>query len=105
MANLERCLVAAAGHIAAWVIGDTGSTDGTPAFIEAFFAKRGIPGELHRFPFRNFEQARNEALDRAYASPLGYDYLLFAEQILQKNSYVGTCGRYQLHGTQIHAHA
>jgi hypothetical protein len=34
-----------------------------------------------------------------------HDYLLFAEQILQKNSYVGTCGRYQLHGTQIHAHA
>src|SRR5216684_1409410 len=79
MANLERCLAAAAGYIAAWVIGDTGSTDGTPAFIEAFFARRGIPGELHRFPFRNFEQARNEALDRAYATPLGYDYLLFAD--------------------------
>ena len=29
MANLERCLAAVADHIACWVIGDTGSTDGT----------------------------------------------------------------------------
>jgi len=79
MANLERCLGAAAGHIACWVIGDTGSTDGTGAFIRSFFAERGIPGELHSFPFKNFEQARNEALARAAASPLGYDYLLFAD--------------------------
>ncbi|MGH6878901.1 MAG: glycosyltransferase, partial [Rhizomicrobium sp.] len=79
MANLERCLAAVADYIACWVIGDTGSGDGTPAFITAFFEKRGIPGELHRFPFENFAQARNEALDRATASPLGYDYLLFAD--------------------------
>ena len=77
MANLERCLAAVADHIACWVIGDTGSTDGTQDFIRAFFATRNIPGELHNFPFHNFEQARNAALDCAYASPLGYDYLLF----------------------------
>lgn len=78
-ANLERCLTAVAGHIACWVIGDTGSTDGTRDFIRAFFARHEIPGELHSFPFENFEQARNEALTRAYASPLTYDYLLFAD--------------------------
>ena len=33
MANLERCLTAVADHIACWVIGDTGSTDGTQDFI------------------------------------------------------------------------
>ena len=77
MANLERCLAAVADHIACWVIGDTGSTDGTQDFIRAFFAARNIPGELHNFPFHNFEQARNAALDCAYASPLSYDYLLF----------------------------
>jgi tetratricopeptide (TPR) repeat protein len=77
MANLERCLTAAADHIACWVIGDTGSTDGTQDFICSFFAARNIPGELHSFPFHNFEQARNAALDLAYASPLPYDYLLF----------------------------
>ena len=29
------------------------------------------------FRFENFEQARNAALDHAYASSLNYDYLLF----------------------------
>lgn len=77
MANLERCLGAVADHIDCWVIGDTGSADGTQDFIRSFFAARNIPGELHEFPFHNFEQARNAALEHAYASSLGYDYLLF----------------------------
>ena len=77
MANLPRCLGAVADHIGCWVIGDTGSSDGTQAFIRGFFAERGVPGELHEFPFVNFEQARNAALERAYASELAYDYLLF----------------------------
>lgn len=76
-ANLGRCLGAVADHISCWVIGDTGSTDGTQDFIRDFFAERNIPGELHSFPFHNFEQARNAALDHAYASSLTYDYLLF----------------------------
>ena len=79
MANLERCLTAVADHIACWVIADTGSTDGTQDFIRAFFAARNIPGELHSIPFHNFEQARNAALDCAYASPLACDYILFAD--------------------------
>ncbi len=79
MANLERCLSAVADHISCWVIGDTGSTDGTQKFIERFFAERGIPGELHSFPFENFAQARNEALDRARASALHFDYLLLTD--------------------------
>jgi glycosyltransferase involved in cell wall biosynthesis len=77
MANLERCLLSVVDHIACWVIGDTGSNDGTQDFIRSFFAARNLPGELHSFPFHNFEQARNAALDCAYASPLAYDYLLF----------------------------
>jgi len=77
MANLERCLSAVADHIACWVIADTGSTDGTQDYIRTFFAARNLPGELHDVPFHNFEQARNAALDCAYASPLAYDYLLF----------------------------
>ena len=79
MANLERCLAAVAPHIDCWVIGDTGSTDGTQDFILTFFAERGIPGELHSFPFVNFAQARNAALDHAYASELAWDYLLLAD--------------------------
>jgi tetratricopeptide (TPR) repeat protein len=79
IANLERCLAAVAAHIACWVICDTGSTDGTQEFIKKFFAEHKIPGELHSTPFHNFEQARNAALDFAYASPLAYDYLLLAD--------------------------
>jgi glycosyltransferase involved in cell wall biosynthesis len=79
MANLERCLGAVAAHIACWVIGDTGSTDGTQKFISSFFAARNIPGELHSFAFENFAQARNEALDRARASALPFDYILLTD--------------------------
>jgi len=76
MANLERCLEAVAPYISCWVIGDTGSTDGTQQFIRSFFAARGLPGELHAFPFENFEQARNAALRCAYACDLPFDYIL-----------------------------
>jgi glycosyltransferase involved in cell wall biosynthesis len=79
MANLERCLSSVAPHISCWVIGDTGSTDGTREFIQSFFAARGIPGDLHSFGFDNFEQARNEALDRARASRFHFDYLLLTD--------------------------
>lgn len=79
MANLERCLGAVAPHVGCWVIGDTGSTDGTQDYIRDYFAARGVPGELHSFPFVNFEQARNAALDCAYASPLAFDYLLLCD--------------------------
>ncbi|MGE0580250.1 MAG: tetratricopeptide repeat protein, partial [Reyranella sp.] len=79
MANLERCLSAVAPHIHCWVIGDTGSSDGTQDYIRSFFAERGIPGELHSFPFENFEQARNTALDHARDTTLPYAYLLLAD--------------------------
>ena len=76
MANLGRCLEAVAPHISCWVIGDTGSSDGTQDFIRRFFDDRGVPGELHEFPFENFEQARNTALRLSYESPLPFDYIL-----------------------------
>src|ERR1700733_8465904 len=79
VANLERCLRSVADHISCWIIGDTGSTDGTQELIEKFFAARDIPGELHSFPFENFAQARNEALDRARASALPFDYILLTD--------------------------
>lgn len=78
-AILERCLAAAAPHIDAWVIADTGSADRTPDLVRQFFADRGIPGELHRFEFRDFGQARNQALTLARGSPLAFDYLLFVD--------------------------
>src|ERR1700730_16586550 len=78
-ANLERCLAAVAPHISCWVIGDTGSTDGTQDFIRTFFAARNIPGELLTLPFVNFSRVRNAALDRARASAMPFDYLWLAD--------------------------
>ena len=79
MANIERCLTSIAPYISCWVIGDTGSTDGTQDFIRSFFAQRNIPGELHEFPFENFSQARNKALECARASALKFDYILLSD--------------------------
>ena len=94
MANLERCLSAVAPHIDCWVIGDTGSSDGTQDYIRSFFARRSIPGELHSFPFENFEQARNAALNHARDTTLPYAYLLLAdadmEFVVDDPAFAGT---------------
>lgn len=49
-----------------WVISDTGSTDGTQDLIRAFFAERGIAGELNETPWRDFGYNRTIAFERAY---------------------------------------
>lgn len=56
-----------------WVIDDTGSTDGTPTLIQEFFAEKGISGELHETPWRNFGYNRTEAFNHAYNKT---DYVL-----------------------------
>ena len=76
---IERCLAAAAPHIDSWAICDTGSSDSTVELIEEFFRQRGIPGVLARTTFRNFEQARNEALAVAEQSAVPADYLLLCD--------------------------
>jgi glycosyltransferase involved in cell wall biosynthesis len=78
-ANLERCLAALADQLSCWVIADTGSSDGTPDFIRSYFNARGLPGELHSYPFENFELARNRALDLALGSALPFDYLVLVD--------------------------
>jgi glycosyltransferase involved in cell wall biosynthesis len=75
---IERCLTAALPFVDCWAIADTGSTDDTPAIIERFFAARGLPGKLTRTTFKNFSQARNEALALARAVP-GWQYALLVD--------------------------
>lgn len=41
---------------------DTGSTDGTQEIIRNFFEKKGIPGEVIDYEWKNFQDARNKAL-------------------------------------------
>ena len=75
---IERCLESAAPFIDCWAIADTGSTDDTPAIIERFFAARGVPGKLVKTTFKDFSQARNEALAAARTVP-GWEYALLLD--------------------------
>jgi tetratricopeptide (TPR) repeat protein len=47
------------------VVVDTGSTDGTQDAISINMARRGIPGELHERPWRDFGHNRTQALKLA----------------------------------------
>lgn len=79
---IKRCLDSVMPLIDYWVIVDTGSDDGTQKIIKNHL--KGIPGELHERPWKNFAHNRNEALKLAQAHT-ETDYILFmdADDILQ----------------------
>jgi len=79
MANIERCsarlpIMSAAGD---W---DTGSTD-APRISSLPFSGNGHSRRIAQFPVREFRAARNDALARAHASRLEFDYLLLPTPI------------------------
>lgn len=76
-AIIGRCLDAAAPWVDCYAIHDTGSTDGTPEVIETHMAALGVPGVVTHGEFRNFAQARNDALAHGRAS--GADWLLLVD--------------------------
>src|SRR5690606_5138351 len=71
-----RCLESMLPIIDYWVIVDTGSTDGTQAMIKNFMKEKGVPGELHERPWKNFGHNRNEALTLAKGKA---DYIVFID--------------------------
>lgn len=71
---IERCLDSVRPLITRWCIVDTGSTDDTPARIEAALAD--LPGTLHRRPWVDFGHNRSESL--ALAAGQG-DFLLLID--------------------------
>ncbi len=75
---LDRLFRSVKGHIAYWVIVDTGSSDGTQEFIRNWFRTAGIPGELHERPWVNFGHNRQQALELAVAAGKA-DWLLFID--------------------------
>src|SRR5207342_378247 len=78
-AVIERCIKSLLPHVDCAIVVDTGSTDGTPEKIQQLFDAAGKPVEIRPAPFKNFEQARNEALRCARLSRLEWDYLLLAD--------------------------
>lgn len=60
---IERMLSTVWSILDYYVVIDTGSTDGTQDIIRKFFDEKGIPGEVIDHPWKNFEDARNTALN------------------------------------------
>ena len=60
---IERMLNSVAPIIDYYCVIDTGSTDGTQEIVKKFFEAKGIPGEVIEHPWKNFEDARNKALE------------------------------------------
>jgi glycosyltransferase involved in cell wall biosynthesis len=80
---LGRCLASVRPFVDHWVIVDTGSTDETRRVVHE--SLRGIPGELHERPWRDFGHNRSEALGLArpradYVLVIDADEELVAEQ-------------------------
>lgn len=71
---IRRALESAKPVIDAWVVCDTGSTDGTPGIVREVMA--GIPGELHHVPWVDFGHNRTELLRLARGRA---DYLLLLD--------------------------
>lgn len=77
---IERCLASVAPLIDAWVVVDTGSTDGTQGIVRRALAD--IPGELIERPWVNFGHNRTEAL--AYArNRADYALVIDADEVLE----------------------
>lgn len=78
-AILPRCLASLVPHVDAAIIADTGSDDGTPGLVRQAFEAAGKPVEVHQIEFRDFAQARNEALALARSSALSWDLALLSD--------------------------
>jgi tetratricopeptide (TPR) repeat protein len=79
-AVIERCLTSVRPLINSWVICDTGSRDGTPELIERALA--GVPGSLHRRPWRDFGHNRSELM-RLARGAADYLFLLDADMTVR----------------------
>lgn len=76
------------GAIDHWVIVDTGSTDGTQDLVRSYFAAKGVPGELHERPWRDFGHNRSEAL-RLADGKADYVWVMDADDKLHGRMPVG----------------
>ena len=77
-ARIQRAIDSAAPFIDSYVIHDTGSTDKTVELIKDTFATYKIPGVVTTGEFKDFSQARNDALRsaRSYRAVNPFDWLI-----------------------------
>ncbi|UXI67721.1 glycosyltransferase [Tahibacter amnicola] len=94
-AVIERCLASVRGHIAAWAVVDTGSSDATPSLIR--HALRALPGQLVQRPWVDFSTNRNQALDLA-GRQAPYALILDADEVLETEPSVRFPRRLQAPG-------
>jgi glycosyltransferase involved in cell wall biosynthesis len=78
---LREALDSAARYIDYWVIVDTGSTDDTRDVVRTWMAARGVPGDLHERPWRDFGSNRTEALELC-AGRGDYAFVLDADDLV-----------------------
>jgi glycosyltransferase involved in cell wall biosynthesis len=77
---IRRCLDSVRPLIDAWVIADTGSTDGTQDMIRELLAD--IPGTLFERPWVNFAHNRTEVLE-ASRGRCDYNLIIDADDVLE----------------------
>ena len=77
---IERCLRSVLPLLNAWVIVDTGSTDGTQATVRSLLA--AIPGELYERPWIDFAANRTESLHYA-AGRADFRLIIDADELLE----------------------
>jgi tetratricopeptide (TPR) repeat protein len=75
---IRRCLDSVKPFVDAWAIVDTGSTDGTQQIVREHM--RGLPGELHERPWKDFGHNRTEALELARARA-DYTMVIDADEV------------------------
>lgn len=75
--TLERCLSSVLPWIDYYVVCDTGSCDRTVDIVKETLAER--KGLIYDIDFKNFQQARNQALELARQCQYDFDYFLFID--------------------------
>jgi len=79
---IHELIATVADRIDYWVIVDTGSDDGTQDVIRRLMTARGIPGELHARPWRDFGHNRTEALALAQGRA-DYIWVMDADDVIE----------------------
>lgn len=78
---VRETLDSVAAHIDYWVVVDTGSVDATVKVVRSHMAAKGLPGEVHERPWRDFGANRTEALELC-AGKADYIWVIDADDLV-----------------------